>query len=227
MPQASLEAMSESTPNTRVHRHPERGSYDKETIYPILDAARVGHVAFVLDEKPYVIPMLVARKEDELLLHGSTASRLMRYLATGADVCVEVTHLDAFVIARSVFDHSMNYRSAVVMGRARSVTDPAEKLEAMRVIVEHLVPGRWDEARQPIPKELKATAILALPIDEASAKVRTGPPTDEPDDYDLPIWAGVVPIRTTMLQAEPDPLLKGDIPIADSVRRLIEGESGV
>jgi nitroimidazol reductase NimA-like FMN-containing flavoprotein (pyridoxamine 5'-phosphate oxidase superfamily) len=183
----------------RVKREPQRARYDRETIEAILDEALVCHLGFEVDGQPYVIPTLHARVGDRLYVHGSAASRLLRHLAGGARVCVTVTLVDGLVLARSVFNHSVNYRSAVVFGTATLVED-AEKREALRVLTEQLAPGRWDEARQPTEQELKATWILSLPIDEASAKVRTGPEEDEPEDLDLPVWAGVVPVH---LAAEP------------------------
>jgi uncharacterized protein len=178
------------------------------------------HVGFVADGLPYVIPMVVARKGDDLLLHGSTASRLARQLATGTDVCVSVTHLDGVVVARSVFDNSMNYRSVIVFGRARAVTNSDEKLEALRVLVEHVLPGRWQEARQPSNKELRATTILELSLREASAKVRSGPPQDDEADLDLPVWAGEIPVRLVSLAPVPDPRLSAEIPVPQSVKRF-------
>ena len=182
-----------------MKREPQRARYDRETIEAILDEALVCHLGFEVDGQPYVIPTLHARVGDRLYVHGSAASRLLRHLAGGARVCVTVTLVDGLVLARSVFNHSVNYRSAVVFGTATLVED-AEKREALRVLTEQLAPGRWDEARQPTEQELKATWILSLPIDEASAKVRTGPEEDEPEDLDLPVWAGVVPVH---LAAEP------------------------
>jgi len=182
-----------------VKREPQRARYDRETIEAILDEALVCHLGFEVDGQPYVIPTLHARVGDRLYVHGSAASRLLRHLAGGARVCVTVTLVDGLVLARSVFNHSVNYRSAVVFGTATLVED-AEKREALRALTEQLAPGRWDEARQPTEQELKATWILSLPIDEASAKVRTGPEEDEPEDLDLPVWAGVVPVH---LAAEP------------------------
>jgi nitroimidazol reductase NimA-like FMN-containing flavoprotein (pyridoxamine 5'-phosphate oxidase superfamily) len=208
---------------TRIRRQPKRAAYDRETIYRILDEALIGHVGFVVDGSPYVIPMAVARRDDELLLHGSTASRLMRHIADGADVCVSVTHLDGVVVARSVFDNSMNYRSVVVFGRARPITQPDEKIAALQVLVEHLVPGRWREARHPNDKELRATTIIALPIDEASAKVRSGPPQDDEADLDLPIWAGEIPLRTVALSPVADPLLEQEMVVPESVERFRRG----
>jgi nitroimidazol reductase NimA-like FMN-containing flavoprotein (pyridoxamine 5'-phosphate oxidase superfamily) len=189
---------------TRVKRHPERGAYDRETIDAILEEALICHVGFVVDGQPFVIPMILARAGDVLYLHGSTASRLVRTLADGVDVCVTATLLDGIVLARSVYNHSMNYRSAVVLGRARAVVDPDEKLAALETIVEHMVPGRWSDARLPDRKELKATTVLALALDEASAKIRTGPPKEWDEDLDLPIWAGVIPLSLVAGAAETD-----------------------
>jgi len=178
----------------RVRRHPERGAYDRETIGAILDEAQICHVGFVVDGRPFVIPTIHARAGDVLYLHGSTASRMLRTLGEGVDVCVTVTLLDGIVLARSVYNHSMNYRSAVVLGRARPL-EGDEKLAALEAIVEHVVPGRWSDARQPNRTELKATSVLALPLDQASAKIRTGPPSDFDEDENLPVWAGVIPLR--------------------------------
>lgn len=182
-----------------MKREPQRARYDRETIEAILDEALICHLGFEVDGQPYVIPTLHARVGDRLYVHGSAASRLLRHLAGGAPVCVTVTLVDGLVLARSVFNHSVNYRSVVVFGTATVVEDD-EKREALRALTEQLAPGRWDEARQPTEKELKATWILSLPLDEASAKVRTGPEEDEPEDLDLPVWAGVVPVH---LAAEP------------------------
>jgi uncharacterized protein len=190
------------------------------TIHGILDEGLVGHVGFVMDELPYVIPMVVVRRGEELLLHGSTASRLTRHLATGAEVCVCVTHLDGIVVARSVFDNSMNYRSVVVFGRARTITDEDEKLGALHAIVERLLPGRWQEARIPSEKELRATTLLALPLTTASAKVRSGPPQDDAADLGLPVWAGEIPLEMVSLAPRPDPLLNEEIAIPESVARF-------
>jgi len=178
-----------------VRRHPERGDYDRGTIDAILDEALICHLGFVVDGQPYVIPTIHARDGDMLYIHGSPGSRMLRSVKGGIDVCVTVTLLDGLVLARSVYNHSMNYRSAVVLGRAREVTDPEDKLRAMRCVVEHVVPGRWSEARQPSEGEVKGTTILALGLDEASAKVRSGPPTDDEDDLSFPVWAGVVPLE--------------------------------
>ena len=190
-----METNAATSTRTAVRRHPERGAYDRETIDAILDEALVCHVGFVHDGQPYVIPTIHARLGDVLFVHGSPASRMLRTLRDGVDVCVTVTLLDGVVLARSVYHHSLNYRSVVVLGRAREVTDPDEKLRAMEAVVEHVVRGRWADARQPSDGEIKGTTILALPLDEASAKLRSGPPKDNASDLDLGVWAGVVPLQ--------------------------------
>ncbi len=192
---------------TRVRRHPERGVYERPAIDAILDEALFCHVGFVIDEQPYVIPMIHARAGDVLYLHGSPASRMLRTLAEGVDVCVTATLLDGIVLARSVYNHSMNYRSVVVLGRARAVTDADEKLAALEAVVEHVVPGRWQDARHPNKKELAGTSVLVLGLDQASAKVRRGPTKDFDDDVELPIWAGVIPMRLVAGAAETDALV--------------------
>jgi uncharacterized protein len=179
---------------TRVKRHPERGHYDRETIDAILDDGFLCHLGFVVDDQPYVIPTLHARVGDVLYLHGSPASRMLQNLGSGAPVCVTVTHLDGIVLAKSVFNHSVNYRSAVVLGTPRKV-EGEEKVRALEAIVEHIAPGRWTEARQPSEKELKTTEVVAIALDEASAKIRTGPPIESPDDAELDVHSGVIPIR--------------------------------
>jgi nitroimidazol reductase NimA-like FMN-containing flavoprotein (pyridoxamine 5'-phosphate oxidase superfamily) len=184
----------------RVKREPHRGRYDRETIDAILDEALICHLGFDVDGQPYVIPTLHARVGDNVYVHGSAASRMLRHVASNVRVCLTVTIFDGLVLARSVFNHSVNYRSVVLLGTARLLEDDGEKIGALHALTEQLAPGRWEEARQPTPKELKATWILALPIEEASAKVRTGPEEDEPEDEDLPVWAGVVPV---LLVAEP------------------------
>jgi uncharacterized protein len=185
------------TPNerTRVVREPQRGVYDRETIYKILDEGMVCHVGFSTDDQPFVIPTLYARVGDAIYFHGSAASRMLRGVSEGANVCVTVTLTDGIVLARSVFNHSMNYRSVVALGKATLVDAQQEKLEALRAFTEKILPHRWDDARQPNEKELKATSILRLPLTEASAKVRVGPPEDDAPDYALPVWAGVIPLR--------------------------------
>jgi uncharacterized protein len=183
------------SPRTTVRRHPERGVYDRGAIDAILDEALLCHVGFVAEGRPFVIPTIHARHGDVLYLHGSPASRMLRTLAGGIDVCVTVTILDGLVLARSVYNHSMNYRSVLVLGTARPVDEREEKLAALEAIVEHVAPGRGADARGPSDKELAGTSVLAMALGEASAKVRTGPPKDFEDDVSLPIWAGVVPIE--------------------------------
>ena len=198
------------TERTRVRRLPERATYDRATVHAILDEGFLCHVGFVVDGQPYVIPTGYARVGDTLFLHGSTGSRLG--LRPGMDVCVTVTLVDGLVLARSAFHHSMNYRSVMAVGRTRPVTDPGEKEVALRALVEHIVPGRSDEVRGGDPRELAATAVLALPLAEVSAKVRTGPPQDDEPDYALPIWAGVLPLALTAGEPAPDPVLDPSIP---------------
>jgi uncharacterized protein len=200
-------AMATAKARTEVARHPERGVYDREAIYRILDEALICHVGFVHEGHPFVIPTIHARSGDTLYVHGSPASRMLKELGAGVDVCVTVTLLDGLVLARSVYNHSMNYRSVLVLGRARLLNDPAEKVAALEAVVEHVVPGRWDDARQPTKKELAGTSVLALPLDEASAKVRTGPPIDFEADLELSVWAGVIPVglRTRTPEGPPNP----------------------
>jgi uncharacterized protein len=183
------------TERTRVVREPHRGSFDRETIYKILDEGFVCHVGFTMDGQPYVIPTMFARVGDAIYFHGSAASRMLRGLSGGLGVCVTVTLLDGLVLARSVFNHSMNYRSVVTLGNATLVSETEEKIAALRAFTEKILPGRWDDARQPNEKELKATSILRLALSEVSAKIRTGDVQDDEEDYALPVWAGVLPIR--------------------------------
>lgn len=192
---------------TKVARLPERGHYDRETIHAILDQTFLCHVGFVAEGQPYVIPTSFGRAGEVLFIHGSAASRMLQSLAEGIPVCVTVTLLDGLVLARSVFHHSMNYRSVVILGTARLIADREEKLRALRAISEQIVPGRWDDARQPSEQELKSTSLLAMPLAEASAKIRTGPPKDEKEDYALPIWAGVIPLPIVPGSPLPDPAL--------------------
>lgn len=184
------------TERTRVKRLPKRAVYDRDRVYQILDEGLVCHVGFVVNGQPFVIPTGYGRSGNQLYIHGSAASRMLNTVKDGIDVCATVTLVDALVLARSAFHHSMNYRSAVVFGRARAITDENEKRAALRVITDHIVPGRWNDVREPNAQELKATLVLGLEISEASAKVRTGPPIDDEDDYNLPIWGGVLPLRT-------------------------------
>jgi uncharacterized protein len=196
-----------SSDRTRVRREPQRGAYDRETIDAILDEALVCHLGFVQDGQPFVIPTLFARVDDEVVVHGSSASRTLRALGGGVDACLTVTLVDGIVLARSIFNHSINYRSVVVLGRASAVSDPDKKRSALEAFSNRLLPGRWDDARQPTPTELKATSILRMPLNEASAKLRTGPPKDDEADYDWPVWAGVVPLTLAVGTPQPDPRL--------------------
>lgn len=211
--------MSDFIPSerTRVTRLPKRGAYDRETIYKILDEAFVCHVGFVVDGQPYVIPTNFGRAGDTLYLHGSAASRMLRALSEGVPVCVTVTLVDGLVLARSAFHHSVNYRSVVVLGTAQLVSDPAEKMEALRLFTEHIMKGRWNEIRQPNEQELKATSVLALPLGEASAKIRAGGPVDEDEDYVLPVWAGVLPLPVTPGAPVPDARLNAGTPVPPNV----------
>jgi len=192
-----MESAFPVTPRTKVMRLAKRGVYDRGVVYSILDEAFLCHAAFSLDGKPFVIPTAFGRKDDTLYLHGSAASRMLRTLDTGVEACICVTLLDGLVLARSAFHHSMNYRSVVLFGTATAVKEPDEKMEALRVLTDHIVPGRWDQVRIPNEKELKQTLVLAIPLEEASAKVRTGPPIDDEEDYELPVWAGVLPLTST------------------------------
>src|SRR5216683_4187489 len=201
------------TERTRVVREPHRGVYDRQEIYKILDEGIVCHVGFIADAQPFVIPTLYARAGDAIYFHGSAASRMLRGSAAGVLVCVTVTLTDGLVLARSVFNHSMNYRSVVALGKATLVDSPEEKLEALRAFTERILPGRWNDARQPNEQELKATSILRLPLTEASAKVRVGPPLDDDADYSLRVWAGVVPLRLVAEAPIPDEKCDPSIPV--------------
>jgi uncharacterized protein len=189
-----MTSSSAPTARTRLKRLPKRARYDRETVHAILDAGFVCHVGYAIEGQPYVTPTCYWREGDSIYWHGSSASRMLRHLERGAECCLTVTHVDALVLARSGFHHSVNYRSVMLFGRAHKVSDPVEKLERMRVFVERLLPGRWQGLRAPTRQELKVTTVLGMAIAEASAKVRTGPPVDDEADYALPIWAGVVPL---------------------------------
>jgi len=183
------------TSRTRLVREADRAVYDREAAYRILDEGFLCHVGFVVDGQPFVIPTSYAREDDSLFIHGSAASRMLRQLKESVPVCITITLLDGLVLARSIFNHSMNYRSVVVLGKATLVDDPAEKIEALHRLSEHIIPGRWADVRQPNERELKATSILRVPIEEFSAKVRKGPVVDDEEDYSFPAWAGVVPLE--------------------------------
>ncbi len=218
----SHQAQQRATPapppseRVRLRRKRERGDYDRALIDAILDEALIAHLGIVDEHgQPFVTPMLHARDGDVVYCHGSTASRTLRTLATGAPACLTVSLIDGLVLARSAMHHSANYRSAMLLGQARVVEEPQEKRAALRAIIEHIVPGRWADVRPPTANEMKATAVLALPIEEASAKVRTGPPMDDEEDYALGAWAGVIPLASERRAPEPDPLLRAGIPVPE------------
>ena len=204
---------STPTPRTRVVREADRGVYDRETVYNILDEGFICHVGFVVDGQPYVIPTSYGRSGDNLYVHGSAASRMLRNLNSDIPVCITVTLLDGLVLARSIFNHSMNYRSVVILGKATVVADPIEKIEVLRRLSEHILPGRWDETRPPNERELKATFALRVPIAEFSAKVRKGPPIDDEEDYSFLTWAGVIPLETVAQPPIPDERCSPEIPV--------------
>jgi hypothetical protein len=187
-----------ATPRTRIRRLPKRGSYDKLAVHAILDQGFICHVGFAVDAQPYVIPTIYARDGATLFVHGSAVSRMLRTLAQAVPVCITVTLLDGLVLARSAFHHSLNYRSVVMIGNARLVEDAEQKWRALHLITNHVVPARWEEARTPSELELRQTSVLALPLQEVSAKIRSGPPIDDEEDYARPIWAGVVPVETRL-----------------------------
>jgi uncharacterized protein len=208
---------------TTVRRLPDRGKYDAETIHKILDEAFVCHVGFAVDGQPFVIPTNYGRDADRLYIHGSSASRMLRSLTGGIPVCVTVTLVDGLVLARSAFHHSVNYRSVVALGRATLVEDPAEKMRALKIVTNHIVPGRWDDVRRPTELEMKATTVLVLPLDEASAKIRIGPPKDDEEDYALPIWAGILPLKVVPGSSVPDPRLLPGLEPPANVRNYRRG----
>jgi uncharacterized protein len=207
------------TKRSELRRIPGRGSHDWETIHQILDAGFLAHVGFCVDGQPFVIPTLYGRDGEKLYLHGSAASRTLRELDAGIPVCVTVTLLDGLVLARSAFDHSLNYRSVVAFGKARKVVDPEQKIKSLRVISEHLIAGRWQDVRGPSENELKATTVLEFSIEEASSKVRDGPPLDNEDDYGLAVWAGVLPLEIKSRPPIPDEKLIEGVILPDYVRR--------
>jgi uncharacterized protein len=217
------------TKRTELRRIPDRGSNEWETISRILDAGFLAHVGFCVDGQPFVIPTLYGRDGERLYLHGSAVSRMLRELETGIPACMTVTLVDGLVLSRSAFDHSMNYRSVVAFGTARSIVDPGKKIKSLRVISEHLIAGRWADVRAPSERELKATTVLEFSIEEASSKVRSGPPQDDESDYGLPIWAGVLPLEIKSGPPIPDEKLIKGVTLPDYVRRYdarINGRAG-
>jgi len=207
------------TKRTEFRRLPARGSHELETINAILDAGFLAHVGFCVDNQPYVIPTLYGRDGEKLYLHGSAASRMLGRLETGILGCIAVTLVDGLVLARSAFHHSMNYRSVVAFGTAHRIDEPVQKTRALRIISEHLIAGRWNDVRNPSKKELKATAVLEFSIEEASAKIRTGPPLDDEEDYSLPVWAGILPVSLEARPPIPDSRLTDDIEVPQYVLR--------
>ena len=203
---------------SKVKRVPQRGNYEREVIYQILDEGLVCYVSFVVDGQPFVIPTAYGRVEDKLYIHGSPASRMLKALQTGIEVCVCVTLVDGLVLARSAFHHSLNYRSVVVFGTATIIKDKVQKLEALQAFCEHIIPGRWQEVRPPSRPELNGTLVLALPLTEASAKIRTGAPVDDEKDYQLPVWAGVIPLKVTPSEPIEDPRILSGITIPAHVK---------
>ncbi|MDQ3751102.1 MAG: pyridoxamine 5'-phosphate oxidase family protein [Acidobacteriota bacterium] len=214
-----------TTDRTKLRRLPKRGAFDRETIYKILDEGFVAHVGFNIDEQTFVIPTGYARTGDNLLIHGSQASRMMRAMAWEIQVCATITLIDGLVLARSAFHHSMNYRSVVIFGTAKVIQDKEEKLEALRALTEHIIPNRWQDVRPPNEKEMKATMVLSLPIEEASAKIRTGNPVDDEADYKMEIWAGVIPIESTTKEPIRDLWLRADIETPSYVSNYKRGAS--
>ncbi|MGJ5674161.1 MAG: pyridoxamine 5'-phosphate oxidase family protein [Nostochopsis sp.] len=206
------------TQRTKIRRVPQRGQYECQVIYDILDEGLVCHVGFAVDDQPFVIPTAYGRIRDKLYIHGSPASRMLRSLQNAIEVCVTVTLLDGLVLARSAFHHSMNYRSVVIFGTATIVENPEEKLAALHAFTEHVMSGRWAEVRPPSRQELQGTLVLSLPLDEASAKVRTGPPLDDEADYSLPVWAGVLPLQQKAAAPIPDSRLQSGMTLPDYVQ---------
>jgi nitroimidazol reductase NimA-like FMN-containing flavoprotein (pyridoxamine 5'-phosphate oxidase superfamily) len=207
------------TKRTELRRIPDRGSHGRETINQILDAGFLACIGFCVDGQPFVIPTLYGRDGEQLYMHGSAASRMLRELETGIPACVTVTLVDGLVLSRSAFDHSMNYRSVVAFGKARRIADPGRKIESLRVISDHLIAGRWQDVRKPSEKELKATTVLEFSIEEASSKVRSGPPLDSESDYGLPVWAGVLPLEIKPRPPIPDDKLIDGVTVPDYIRR--------
>ncbi|PYV58403.1 MAG: pyridoxamine 5'-phosphate oxidase family protein [Acidobacteria bacterium] len=216
-----MSEISNPTSRTRVVREPHRGVYDRAEAYRILDQGFICHVGFVAQGQPYVIPTGYGRDGDNLYIHGSAASRMLRNLDQGIPACVTVTLLDGLVLARSIFNHSMNYRSVVILGTAHAVTDQEEKLKALQILSDHIIPGRWTDSRQPNEKELKATLALKLPIEEFSAKVRQGPPLDDEEDLSFQTWAGVIPLQMVASEPIDDPTLQGEIKIPEYARNYV------
>jgi nitroimidazol reductase NimA-like FMN-containing flavoprotein (pyridoxamine 5'-phosphate oxidase superfamily) len=216
----------EPTERTTVKRLPARGAYDRAVVHQILDEGLICHLGFVVEGQPFVIPTIYVRVGETIYVHGSPASRMLRTLEQGVPACVTVTHVDGLVLARSAFHHSMNYRSVVVFGTATVVLDPEKKVEVLHALTDHLIRGRWEEIRHPSRDELRRTLLLAIPIQEASAKIRVGPPLDDEEDYALPVWAGVLPLNLTASEPIADPRLSPEIPVPPYAAGY-EGAEGV
>jgi hypothetical protein len=210
----NIEMNTFKTERTRVRRISDRGHYDQDTIFSIIDEAMICHVGYIQNNNPVVIPTIHARLGNTLYIHGSGASRMLKVISNQNNICVTISLIDGIVLARSAFHHSMNYRSVVIFGSGRKINDPKEKLNALKAVSDHLIPERWDDVRPPNQKELDATTVIAISLEEASAKIRTGPPSDDEDDYKLSVWAGVLPITLIKEELIPDPVLpdKIDIP---------------
>ena len=209
------------TERNRIRRRPDRGRYDKATIYKIIDEAMFCHVGFVQDGRPFVIPTLHARRGDELLLHGAAASRLLKHIQAGHEVSISMAILDAIVVAKTAFNQSVNYRSVVLFGKGRLIDDEQEKLEALQYFTDRLIPGQWDYVRKPTPAELNATAIVAVAIEEAAAKIRAAPPGDDGEDQDLPLWAGLLPVRQVIEAPVKADYTAADIPVPDHILQKV------
>lgn len=211
---------------TKINRLPARGHYDKETINNIIDTTYFCHVSFVIDEQPFIIPAIHARIDNTIVLHGAKTSRMRNHIIDGNEVCIAFTIMDGLVLARSVFHHSMNYRSAIVYGKGRAVKDFGEKEKAFQSITNHILPGRWEDARRPNKKEIDSTSVVSINIEEASAKIRTGPPLDDEDDYSLSIWAGVLPLQVNKRIPVEDPKLEEGIILPEYIENFkVKGNS--
>ncbi|MBW3657477.1 MAG: pyridoxamine 5'-phosphate oxidase family protein [Actinobacteria bacterium] len=224
-PPTTAPTTAPASDRVRVRRLPDRGAYDRAGVHAVLDAGFLCHLGFAVDGQPYVIPTLYGRDGDVVYVHGSAASRMLRQLAGGVAACLTVTHVDGLVLARSAFHHSINYRSAVVLGSATLVDDPDEKLRALEVVTDQVVPGRWAEVRGPSAKEDRATAVLRLPLDECSVKIRDAGVGDDVEDLELDVWAGVVPLATVPGAPVPDPGLRAGIPVPASVAALLDPDA--
>jgi len=206
------------TNRTKVNRTPKRAVYEKETIYKILDETFVCQIAFKIDGQVFIIPTAFGRKDDSIFIHGSNKSRMLNSIKSGEDICIDVTLIDGIVAARSIFHHSINYRSVIIFGKGKEIDEPEDKLKALKIITEHIIPGRWNDARKPNEKELEITSVFEFKIDEASAKIRTGPPVDEKEDYNLNVWAGIIPLKTIAESPIRDQEVRNGILLPDYIK---------